>query len=225
MIQKAMHVNEFLDYLAHYENGQHDPDRIPSLGQLSEEMGLSIAKLREQLEAARTLGLVEVRPRTGIRRKPYSFGPAVTTSLLYGVARNRASFAQFSGLRIRLETAFWYDAVCRLTDEDHVELRALVARAWDELNGDPIIIPHPEHRKLHMTIFRRLDNSFVLGLLEAYWNAYEAVELNSYAHLSYLQEVWTYHERIVDAICRGDAEGSLTAFTEHTRLLRIRSKS
>lgn len=219
-----MNSNEFLKYLARYDNGHDDPDRIPSLGELSGEMGVSVAKLREQLEAARTLGLVEVKPRTGIRRKPYSFTPAVTNSLLYGVARDRTTFAHFSRLRVRLETTFWHDAVCQLTEQDHGELRSLVARAWDELNGDPIIIPHPEHRKLHLTIFRRLDNPFVLGLLESYWNAYEAVELSSYADLSYLQEVWHYHERIVDAICRGDEDASLAAFIEHTRLLRIRSK-
>jgi hypothetical protein len=40
-----------------------------------------------------------------------------------------------------------------------------------------------------------------VGLLEAYWDAYEAVELNTYADYAYLQEVWRYHERIVEAIC------------------------
>lgn len=224
MIGSFMASNEFINYLVEHTNGSDDPDRIPPLGDLSAEMGVSIPKLREQLEAARTLGLVEVRPRTGIRRKAYSFTPAVTQSLLYSVARDRASFAAFSDLRVRIETAFWRDAVCALTSEDLLELRALLNRAWDELNGDPIIIPHPEHRLLHLTIFKRLENPFVTGLLEAYWNAYEAVELNSYADLAYLREVWTYHERIVEAIWNGDPNASLAAFIEHTQLLRIRSK-
>ena len=77
MIKDRMSLNEFLDYLAVYENGHNDPDRIPSLGELSAEMGIGIAKLREQLEAARTLGLVDVKPRTGIRRRAYAFSPAV----------------------------------------------------------------------------------------------------------------------------------------------------
>ena len=218
-----MNANELIDYVAMYKNGDGDPDRIPSLGELSEEMGISIAKLREQLEAARALGLVEVKPRTGIRRKPYTFSPAASNSLLYAVSRDRRHFTEFSQLRVQLETAFWCEAVKKLTKADHEELRSLLASAWDDLNGDPITIPHREHRNLHLTIFKRLDNPFVFGLLEAYWNAYEAVELASYADLSYLREVWTYHEKIVDAIERGDVDGSKEAFIEHTTLLRIRS--
>ncbi len=217
-----MNTNEFIDYVAMFENGGDDPDRIPSLGDVSEELGVSISKLREQLEGARALGLVEVRPRTGIRRKPYSFTPAASNSLLYAIARDRSHFAEFSDLRIRLETSFWCEAVRKLTPEDFDELRELLNTAWQDLNGSPIIIPHREHRKLHLTIFKRLDNPFVTGLLEAYWNAYEAVELGSYADISYLREVWAYHERIVEAIIRGDVDGSLEAFIEHTKLLRSR---
>jgi DNA-binding FadR family transcriptional regulator len=37
---------------------------------MSKELGVSVALLREQLEVAKAIGLVEVRPRTGIRRLP-----------------------------------------------------------------------------------------------------------------------------------------------------------
>ena len=215
--------NDLFTYLAFHKNGEDDPERIPPLGELSETMGISVPKLREQLGAARTLGFVEVKPRTGIRRKAYSFAPAVTNSLLYAIARDRARFAEFSDLRVRLETAYWCEAVNALTLEDITELTGLVQTAWAELNGDPITIPHAEHRRLHLKIFSRLDNPFVTGLLEAYWTAYEAVELNSFAHLAYLREVWAYHERIVQAIAAGDAGASMAAFVEHTNLLRNRS--
>ena len=83
--------------------------------------------------------------------------------------------------------------------------------------------PRSTHRTFHLKIFSRLDNPFVFGLLEAYWDAYEAVKLNSYADLSYLQEVWRYHEKIASLIATGDAEGSLNAFIEHTKLLSGRT--
>jgi DNA-binding FadR family transcriptional regulator len=52
-------LSEFLRYLAQHEeaNGQ----QLPALSELSRELGVSIASLREQLEVARALGLVEVR--------------------------------------------------------------------------------------------------------------------------------------------------------------------
>jgi len=217
-----MTQSDFLQYLATAGNGASENGRIPSLGDLSQEMGLSVAKLREQLEAARMLGLVEVRPRTGIRRKPYRFAPAVTQSLLYAVSRKNSRFEDYARLRIEVEAAFWKDAVCSLEESQIQALKDLVEKAWTELDGDPIIIPHQQHRDFHLTIFSRLDNPFVFGILEAYWNAYEAVHLNSYADLSYLRQVWDYHQKIADLIAAGDAEGSLKAFIDHTKLLKTR---
>lgn len=212
--------SEFLQYLAAHENGAADPDRLPALDELSNEIGISVPKLREQMEAARQLGLVEARPRTGIRRKPYTF--SATPSLLYAVALDPANFRAFSELRNRIEAAFWCEAVAALTPEDHAELENCITLAWEKLNGTPVRIPHPEHRKLHLTIFSRLDNPFVRGLLEAYWEAYEAVELDSYADYAYLREVWGYHQSMVEAIVQGNIEASKQAFIEHTGLLRHR---
>ena len=76
----------------------------------------------------------------------------------------RRYFMAYSDLRIHLEAAYWEEAARRLTAEDHQELKRLVARAWEKLNGQPIQIPHPEHRQLHLGIYRRLDNPFVYGL-------------------------------------------------------------
>lgn len=218
--------SEFLQYLATHKNGQAqcaDPDRLPSLEELSAEIGVSIPKLREQMEAARQLGLVEARPRTGIRRKPYTF--SVTPTLLYAVTLDPSHFNAFSELRNHLEAAFWGEAVAALTPEDQAELQNCVTLAWEKLNGSPVRIPHLEHRKLHLTIFARLANPFVRGLLEAYWEAYEAVELDSYADYTYLQEVWGYHQRIVEAIVQGEIEASKQIFIEHTTLLRHRPVS
>ncbi|HEX9117159.1 MAG TPA: FCD domain-containing protein, partial [Anaerolineae bacterium] len=80
-------------------------------------------------------------------------------------------------------------------------------------------IPHPEHRELHLTIFRRLANPFVRGLLEVYWDGYEAVELNTYADYSYLTEVWDYHQRFVEAICAGDIAAGKQLLIEHMQLI------
>ncbi|MBI3360895.1 MAG: FCD domain-containing protein, partial [Chloroflexi bacterium] len=71
-----------------------------------------------------------------------------------------------------------------------------------------------------LTIFGRLNNPFVKGILEAYWEGYEAVEFNLFADYAYLQQVWNYHEQIVNAIAEGDFDGGYAALVEHTRLLR-----
>jgi DNA-binding FadR family transcriptional regulator len=218
MIQDKINANlsEFLQYLASHEQGEQS---LPALTALSQELGISVASLREQLEVARALGFVEVRPRIGIRRQPYSFTAAVRQSLKYALALDKNNFTSFADLRRHIETTYWFEAICLLTEEDHAALKALVEKAWKKLRGSPIEIPHPEHRELHLTVYHRLHNPFVTGLLTAYWDAYEMVGLNFFTDYNYLTEVWTYHQKMVDAICSNDAEAGFIALTEHSDLI------
>jgi DNA-binding FadR family transcriptional regulator len=193
--------------------------RLPSFDEISAEMGISTGKLREQFEVARMLGLVEASPRKGIRCLSYNFLPAVRLSLMVALSLDRDAFRAFAALRIHLETAFWDEAVLGLTQEDIARLHELVTRAQAKLNDERIQIPYPEHRLFHLTIFSRLENPFVLGLLEAYWDAYEAVELNTYADYSYLQEVWSYHAHVVDALETGDYAAGREWLIQHMRLI------
>jgi len=217
-------LSEFLRYLAQYE--EVNGEQLPPLSELSHELDVSIASLREQLEVARALGLVEVRPRRGTKRLPYSFTPAVRQSLRYALVLDDEYFQQFSELRNHIESAYWHEAVQRLTEEDKQVLQSLLERAKQKLNGNSIQIPHEEHRKLHLLIYQRLDNPFVTGLLEAYWDAYEAVGLNVFSGgLSYLEDVWNYHTQMVEAICRNDIEAGYKALIQHADLLYQRSEN
>ena len=221
---KRLHNDsEFLHYIV--ENGFVPGARLPSLHEISAELGVSIGKLREQLEGARVLGLVAARPRRGIECNSYSFTPAARASLMFGLATNERLFRDFSELRNAIESAFWQPAVQSLTEDDKQELNQYVSLAWHKLQQSRIQIPHQEHRAFHMTIFRRLDNLFATGLLEAYWDAYEAVELNLYADYDYLTEVWSYHQGIAAAIQRGEIENARALHEEHLLLLRTRGVS
>ncbi len=210
-------ISEFLRYLASHEEVENG---LPSLKNLSLELGVSVASLREQLEVARALGLVEVKPRLGTKRRDYSFTPAVRQSLGYALALNNENFRKYSELRNHVEAAFWFEAVGMLTEEDKNELQNLIARAFDKLQGSPIRVPHEEHRTLHLMIYSRLENPFVTGILEAYWDAYENVGLNVFTGgYEYLQEVWRYHQQMVEAIRNGNHEEGYRALITHTDLL------
>ena len=214
-------ISEFMRYLATHKEVENG---LPSLKDLSVELRVSLATLREQLEVARALGLVEVRPRLGTRRREYSFAPAVKQSLQYALALNDENFRKYSELRKHVEAAFWYEAVEKLTETDKKELQALMTRAWEKLRGLQIQVPHEEHRNLHLLIYSRLENPFVTGILEAYWDAYEAVGLNVFAGgYEYLQEVWGFHQKMVEAICVGDFKAGYEALIAHTDLLYQRS--
>ncbi|MCB9450792.1 MAG: FadR family transcriptional regulator [Anaerolineaceae bacterium] len=212
--------SDLLNYIV--QHGLGPGDRLPTINELQDasHLGISASKIREQLEVARALGLVEVRSKIGTHIKDYSFAPAVRLSLFFALANDLHSFEYFSSLRTHLELAYWNQACGLLTEDDMAEMRGYIEAARAKLNGKWIHIPYQEHRAFHLTVFKHLENPFVTGLLEVYWDAYEAVELHRYAEYTYLQEVWDYHERILDAICAGDFDRARVAFIEHTRLLR-----
>jgi DNA-binding FadR family transcriptional regulator len=213
-------ISEFLRYLASYEQTQGS---LPTLNKLSQELKISVAGLREQLEVARALGLVEVRPRTGTRRLEYSFAPAIKQSLAYALAVDQSYFEKYSELRNHIEAAYWDEAVTLLSEEDKRELKNIITRAFIKLSGNPVQVPHEEHRRLHLLIYSRLNNPFVTGLLEAYWDAYEAVGLNMYAGgMDYLEEVWGFHKTMVQSICNGNYTAGRKALITHIDLLAHR---
>ncbi|MFL7813643.1 MAG: FadR/GntR family transcriptional regulator [Anaerolineales bacterium] len=212
-----MSNSEFLNYLLQYT--ESDDERLPAINDLSGELGISKSTLREQLEVARALGLVDVRPRLGIRLRPYSFTPAVDASLCYAIEYDRGYFEDFVDLRRHLELAYFPQAIDLLRQEDIEDLRSLVASAWNKLEGKPTRIPHLEHRQLHLAFYKRLNNIFVTGLLEAYWDAYEAVGLNVYTDLEYLEQVWKYHQELVEVAAARDKDRAERILKEHFELM------
>lgn len=210
-------LSNFMTYLA--RQMAEGVETLPSLNDLSDELGISIASLREELQVARTMGLVEVKPRTGIKCVPYRFTPAVTKSLAFAVSVKPDSFRHYSDLRNHIEASYWYQAVSSLTPADVDELQEVIRIANQKLQSDPIKIPQTEHRRLHMIIYRRLDNEFVQGILESYWDIYDAVGLGVYEDRRYLERVWQFHQQMVDAIARHDYLAGYQALITHMDLL------
>ena len=112
-----MDHSEFFLYLL--QNAETEDKKLPALKVLSQELGLGISRLREQLEVAKALGLVDVRPRLGIRPLPYSFTPAVDASLCYAIQHKPAYFEDFVDLRRHLEYAYFPQAVDLLQEKDY----------------------------------------------------------------------------------------------------------
>ena len=211
------YLSKLLIYIT--EKAAQGQDSLPSLKTISEELGMSVSKLREELLVARALGLVEVKPRIGIKILEFNFLPAVSKSLAIAVSIDKELFRQFSDLRNHIEASYWYQAVSQLNQGDVKELNKIVKIALKKLSADPIQIPHVEHRQLHLTIFSRLENVFVSGLLESYWDIYESVGLNVYEDRKYLERVWDYHQQMVESISQSDFLSGYQALIAHMDLL------
>jgi DNA-binding FadR family transcriptional regulator len=215
-------LSKFLTFLA--SEAAKGTESLPSLLQMSKDLDMSVSTLREELQVAKALGLVDVKPRTGIKFLPYSFSPPVSKSLAYAVSVDKNMFRQFSDLRNHIEASYWYQAVSSLMPGDVQELQNIIEEAYRKMSADPIQIPHAEHRQLHSTIYRRLGNTFVQGILKSYWNIYEAVGLSFYEDRNYLERVWDYHQQMVESITQSDYLSGYQALIAHMDLLFQREK-
>ena len=210
-----------LDYLI--EKARDPQSKIPSIQNISTELGVSTACMREQIELAKNLGIISTQPRKGIEILPYQFKPAVIKSLYYAINLNQTYFYQFSEMRNHLEKAYFIESAQSLDDESINKLNRLVKQAQNKLQGNPVQIPHLEHRNYHLSIYRSNDNVFLIGLLEAYWDMYEQAGLDLYNDLDYLINVWEYHQQIVEKIESRDFDSAYQLLFTHMALIDKRA--
>ena len=210
---------DLIEYLISQRN-KGESNRIPTIPEISEDLGISRSTIREQLEVAKALGFVEARTKTGIRLNPYRLKPAIIKSLDYGINTDAKLFDEFSNLRKHLEVAYWDEAVSNLTSQDVTRLQQLIDLATSKLESRPIIVPHEEHKELHMTIFRRVGNPLVTDLLESYWDLYERSGFNVLQDLAYLTRVWNYHKSMVGEILKGNNYQGKILLMDHFDLIQ-----
>lgn len=209
---------KFLEYIT--DKKRKGENQIPALTALGKELNISSSTLREILELAKTLGLIEAHPRLGIELKPYTFKTPVIKSLGYAVMEDRNRFNEFSDLRIHLEKAYFIQAAELLSVVDIEKIKEYIRRAKEKLHSSPVQIPHPEHRQLHLSIYKNIKNEFVISLLEAYWMMYESIGLDLYTDLNYLMRVWDYHENIIEAISSRKFENGFELLVEHMDMIK-----
>lgn len=215
--------SDLLNYLiqSHFKAG----DRIPTISQLAEadHLGISTSKIREQLEVARALGFIDVKSKTGMRFNEYEFGSAIRLSVFFALAQEpELYFEYFTDLRVQLETGCWLAMCESLSAPDFVALHTIIQSARQKLRDERWVqIPHREHGQFHRMLFGKINNPFVNGILNVYWEAYEAIEPRRYARFAYHQKVWDYHEQIITEIEDGNFVKAQATYTEHAQLLRI----
>jgi len=214
--------SDLLDYLA---EANRNGTPIPTIAELSEELGMSITSLREQLEVARRLGFVTIKPKTGIQPCGFSLAPALRLSLQYGTRVQPELFEAFRDLRKHIEASYWFEAAPLLTSAEVSTLGDIVRKAQSKIKKQPIESPEKEHRAFHLAIFQHLENPVVKSLLETYWDLNAGNERNYYIDQNYLEIVWNYHQRIVEALAARDFERGHQALLAHMDLVMQRKKA
>lgn len=210
-------LSDLLIYLS--DKAAMGETKIPSLPILSKKLKISIASLREQLEVARIMGFVEVKPRTGIRILPYDFTPTLLISTLYSININDNYFEYYRDFRNHLESAYFLEAVGKLSRNDINRLSEIVQLAEAKINSSPPRLPHPEHREYHTLIFSKINNPFMKSVLDVYWEIYEILGYAIINDVDYLNRVWHYHRLVFEEINIGNFNRAFDLFLEHKELM------
>ena len=218
-------VNELSPVLKYIADATRQDKPVPSISELSAQLGISKASVREQLEVPKQLGFVEVRTRTGIQKQDFSLTRPLTLSMTYGIRVNPELFQEYASLRRKLEIAYWYEA-CALLEKSHIqELQNLEESANWKINQRPVVIPSTEHRRFHLTIYQPLNNRVLNSVLETYWDLYEASQINYYRDHEYLESVWSYHRQMLDSIESRAYEKGYEALVTHFDLMKTFKKA
>ena len=198
---------------------------IPSIAQLSNDLGLSTASLREQLEVARQLEFVEVKTRTGIQTSSFSAAPAICLAYRYGLELEPDMIWDILSVRQHLELSYWQEAVVHLTKKDVCYLNEIIESAFRKINNQPVVIPIEEHKEFHLSLYRPLNNSFLNSLLEAYWQIYQETDVRVYSDKTYLESIWAYHRKVQQAIASKEYDLGYQALMTHFEIVRTRRKA
>ena len=198
---------------------------IPSIAQLSEDLRLSTSAVREQLEVARQLELVEVKTKTGIQTSAFSAAPAICLAYRYGLEMQPDLIWDLLSVRQHLELSYWQEAVVNLTKKEVDYLAEIIETAFKKLNSRPVIIPIEEHKEFHLAIYRPLNNNFLNGILESYWNISLETGIHNLTDKTYLQSVWAYHQKMQQAIAAKEYDLGYQALLTHFELVKTQSKA
>lgn len=198
---------------------------IPSIAQMGQDLGLSNAAIREQLEVARQLELVEIKTKTGIQISDFSITPAIRLASKYGIELNPDLIWELFSVRQHLELCYWQEAVVSLSKEDIEQLGQIVESALTKISKRPIIVPIEEHREFHLSIYKPLKNGFLISILEAYWDLFYESEIRFYSDQTSLESVWEYHRKIYQAIASKQYEVGYQALLTHFDIVRTNSKA
>lgn len=198
---------------------------IPSIAQLSEDLGLSTAAVREQLEVARQLELVDIKTKTGIQTRPFSLSPALCLISRYGMDIQPELIWEITSIRQHLELSYWQEAVVRLSHKDVEHLAEVIDLAMKKIQENPVVLPLEEHSEFHLSIYRPLNNSFLNGVLETYWQLSQEAEYRMYSDQVYLENVWAYHQKIQQAIATKEYDVGYQALMTHFELVRTQKKA
>ncbi|MGX6447645.1 GntR family transcriptional regulator [Patulibacter sp. S7RM1-6] len=166
---------------------------------VAEEIGVSVAPVREALRVLEQEGQVTYLPRRG-----------------YFVTELRiADLEEIYALRALLEDRVARDALPGLTDLDRRRIEEAAKDCVDAATSDDIARELEANRRFHFAILASPDHPHALRHIRLLWDSTEAYRALYYNDPDERVAATDAHDRIIAAIAAGDADALVTELDAH----------
>lgn len=200
-------------------NGQLQPgDKIPSERELSAELGISRQSIREALNRAEVMGLIEVRQGEGSFILS-SIKGALKPPLTVIIEKEAERIFDFLEIRKLVEGWCAERAALEATAEELKEMKEILGKMkkvvskdkqWEELD-----------LKLHLFIAKATHNIIavhIMDALKANFNLFFKFT-KSMPSSERLDVLWQHHNEIIDAIARKDSNMAKHKVVNHLNFI------
>jgi GntR family transcriptional repressor for pyruvate dehydrogenase complex len=200
-------------------NGQLQPgDKIPSERELSAELGISRQSIREALNRAEVMGLIEVRQGEGSFILS-SIEGALKTPLTVIIEKEAERIFDFLEIRKLVESWCAERAALEATAEELEDMKEILEKMkkvvskdkqWEKLDLE-----------LHLSIAKATQNIIAIHIMDALKANFSLFFkfTKSMPSSERLDVLWQHHHDIIDAIARKDSNMAKQKVIDHLNFI------
>lgn len=190
-------------------------DGLPPEGTLAEDLGISRPSLREAVKSLESLGILESRHGEGIYVKAFSFD-AILENLPYSMVADDAQVTDLLYVRTYLELGAIPSVVKNIKPANIEKLRSLAETMLSKALSQQTFFD--EDRAFHAEMYRCMENSFLLSLIDLFWRIFNNLIHHSGGLVVDYEDLETSardHLAIVEMLEKKDKAGLMWAHAKH----------
>ncbi len=182
--------------------------------QLCADLGVSRTVLREALKVLSAKGLVEIRPKTGMRARPRSQWNLIDRELMMWQAElgvSRQFLRDLYQVRLMLEPATAAVAATQATEEELKNIRAVIERMEREVDDFNAWVE--DDCEFHELISTATHNDFLIQINRIMLDALRGSQSLFRTQRAESKLALSLHKQVAEAILRRDAESARSAMS------------
>ncbi len=208
-------IQEYIkEYIISHHLKRGDP--LPSEGEIAGQLAASRNAVREAVKSLQALGIVETRHGQGTFVGDFSLNALVaglTFRIRLAANQDLRTVRELLEIRQVLECGLVARLPGLITAAHLAELHALV-NSMEDRAAQGEAFPE-EDRAFHEVLYRPLDNSLVIQLLQAFWEIYHVVGPELPVAAEHPSVTAAEHRRILEALEANDETAAVAAMAAH----------